>query len=76
MNNMITLEGLTKEDCAICDLLWRCDTEFEVNNLIAMMPTQMQDRALVLRDMIVAAELDQYMEVNDAVKELILSCGS
>ena len=76
MNKDIQIQGLSEYDCQICDLLWRCDTEFEVNNLIAMMPTAMQDRALVLRDMIVAAELDQYMEVNDSVKELILSCGS
>ena len=66
---MITLTGLTKEDCAICELLWNCDSEFEVENLIAMMPTAMQDRALVLRDMIVAAELDTYMEVSDCVKD-------
>jgi hypothetical protein len=66
---MIQLEGLTKEDCAICDLLWGCDTEFEVTNLIQMMPPRMQDRALVLRELIIAAELDDYMEVEDAVKD-------
>ena len=66
---MIQLEGLTKEDCAICDLLWGCDTEFEVTNLIAMMPPRMQDRALVLRELIIATELDDYMEVEDAVKD-------
>ena len=67
------IEGLTEEDCAICDLLWRCDTEFEVENLIAMMPTQMQDRALVLRDMIIAQELDTVMEVTEDVKNYIRS---
>lgn len=66
---MIQLEGLTKEDCAICDLLWGCDTDIEVENLIAMMPPRMQDRALVLRELIIAAELDDYMEVEDAVKD-------
>ena len=66
---MIKIEGLTKKDVEICDLLWNCESEFEVENLIAMMPTAMQDRALVLRDMIVAAELDAYMEVSDCVKD-------
>ena len=75
MNKDIQIQGLTEYDCKICDLLWQCDTEFEVNNLIAMMPTQMQDRAVVLRDMIVAAELDQYMEVSDAVKDLCCGIG-
>ena len=75
MNKDIQIQGLTAEDCAICDLLWRCDSDFEVNNLIAMMPAAMGDRAQVLRDMIIAAELDNYMEVSDAVKDCILSCG-
>ena len=66
---MIKIEGLTKKDVEICDLLWNCDSDTEVENLIAMMPTAMQDRALVLRDMIVAAELDAYMEVSDCVKD-------
>jgi hypothetical protein len=68
---MITLEGLSREDCQICDLLWQCDTEFEVTNLIQMMPTRMQDRAIVLRDMILAAELDQVEEVADAVRDYL-----
>ena len=66
---MITLEGLTKEDCAICDLLWQCDTEFEVENLIQMMPPAMGDRAIVLRELLIAAELDQVEEVCDAVAD-------
>ena len=69
MNKDIQIQGLTAEDCAICDLLWRCDSDFEVNNLIAMMPAAMGDRALVLKAMIVAAELDTYMEVSDSVKD-------
>jgi hypothetical protein len=70
---MITIEGLSQEDCRICDLLWNCDTEFEVANLIAMMPPKMQDRALVLRDMIIATELDAYMEVSDEVRDYLCS---
>ena len=73
MNNHIQIQGLTAEDCAICDLLWRCDSDFEVNNLIAMMPAAMGDRALVLRDMIIAAELDTYMEVTDEVHSYLSS---
>ena len=73
MKNHIQIQGLTAEDCAICDLLWGCDSDFEVNNLIAMMPPAMQDRALVLKAMIVAAELDQYMEVSDCVKDYCAS---
>lgn len=68
---MITLDGLTKEDCAICDLLWNCDTQFEVDNLIAMMPAAMGDRAVVLRELLIAAELDTYMEVTDEVRDYL-----
>jgi hypothetical protein len=66
---MITIRGLSREDCAICDLLWLCDTEFEVDNLIQMMPPAMGDRAIVLKHLLIAAELDQVTEVTDAVKD-------
>jgi hypothetical protein len=68
---MITLQGLTREDVKICDLLWGCDTDIEVNNLIQMMPPAMGDRALVLRELLIAAELDSYMEVADEVRDYL-----
>jgi hypothetical protein len=70
---MITIRGLSKEDMALCDLLWHCDTLFEVENLIAMMPPKMGDRAVVLQQLIIAEELDSYMEVSDAVKDYLSS---
>ena len=68
---MITIEGLTPEDVKICDLLWHCDSDSEVENLIAMLPEKMQHRAEVLRELIIAHELDDYMEVSSELKDYL-----
>jgi hypothetical protein len=69
----ITISGLSPEDVKICDLLWSCDTDSEVQNLIAMMPAAMGDRALVLKELLIAHELDTYMEVSDELHSYLCS---
>lgn len=66
---MIQLEGLTKQDVEICDLLWNCDSLEAVSTMIAAMPQPCQQRAQVLQQLMIAAELDTYMEVTDSVKD-------
>jgi len=66
---MITLTGLTPRQRMVAELLWCTDDQSEVERLCRL------DRdARIVRDLIVAAELDEHMEVNDHVKELIDSC--
>jgi hypothetical protein len=67
---MITIEGLTPRQRMIAELLWLTDDSREVEQLCS------KDRdARVVRDLIVAAELDSYMEVSDEVKDYLTNRG-
>ena len=69
MNNL-TLTGLSPRQRQWAEILWLTDDAGEVEQFCA------QDRdARIVHDLIIAAELDNYMEVSDAVKDCILSCG-
>ena len=64
----ITLQGLTPRQRQIAELLWLTEDPDQVTRLCA------QDRdARVVRDLIIAAELDSYMEVSDEVRDYL--CG-
>jgi microcystin degradation protein MlrC len=66
---MITLTGLTPRQRMFADLLWNTNDPAEVQRLCRL------DRdARTVRDLIIAAELDEHMEVTDRVKELIDCC--
>jgi hypothetical protein len=66
---MITLTGLTPRQRLVAELLWNTNDLAEVERLCGL------DRdARIVRDLIIAAELDEHMEVTDSVKELIDSC--
>jgi hypothetical protein len=66
---MITISGLTPRQRLVAELLWNTNDLAEVERLCGL------DRdARIVRDLIIAAELDEHMEVTDRVKELIDSC--
>jgi predicted transcriptional regulator len=66
---MITLTGLTPRQRMFADLLWNTNDLAEVQRLCRL------DRdARTVRDLIIAAELDEHMEVTRSVKELIDCC--
>jgi hypothetical protein len=66
---MITLTGLTPRQRMVADLLWNTNDLAEVQRLCRL------DRdARIVRDLIIAAELDEHMEVTRSVKELIDCC--
>jgi hypothetical protein len=68
---MITLDGLTQQDVQICNLLWNCDSTEAVDAMVAAMPSAYKTRAQVLRELMIAAALDQVTEVNDHVKDYL-----
>jgi predicted transcriptional regulator len=66
---MITIDGLTQRQRMFADLLWNTNDLVEVQRLCRL------DRdARIVRDLIIAAELDEHMEVTRSVKELIDCC--
>jgi hypothetical protein len=42
---MIILDGLSKADIQICNLLWNCDTLEDVDRMVAAMPPAYKKRA-------------------------------
>ena len=64
---MITLEGLTQQDIEICNLLWNCDSVEAVDAIVKAMPSAYKQRAMVLRELMTAAALDQVETVDEAV---------
>ena len=61
---MIKLEGLSKQDVQICKLLWNCDTLEAVDAMVAAMPPAYKNRAVVMRELMTAAQLDQVEDVD------------
>lgn len=62
----IRIQGLTPRQRLIADLLWLTEDHRQVERLCS------QDRdARVVRELIVAAELDQYQEIHRDVQDLI-----
>ena len=62
---MITLQGLSQKDIEICNLLWNCDSLEDVNAMVKAMPTAYKTRAMVLRELMIAAQLDQVDTVHE-----------
>ena len=60
---MIKLEGISKKDVAICNLLWNCASVEDVERMVKAMPPAYKTRAVVMRELIVAAELDTIEDV-------------
>ena len=54
---MIKLEGLSEKDVQICKLLWNCDTIEAVDAMVSAMPPAYKQRAVVMRELMIAAEL-------------------
>jgi hypothetical protein len=64
---MITLEGLSKKDIEICNLLWNCDTMEAVEAMVNAMPPAYKNRAVVLRQLLIAAQLDSVEDVHEDI---------
>ena len=61
---MIQLEGLTKKDVEICRLLWNCDSLEDVDRMVNAMPPAYKRRAVVMRELMTAAQLDTVEDVD------------
>ena len=73
---MIHIEGLSKQDVQICTLLWNCDTIADVDRMVAAMPAAYKNRAVVMRELMTAAQLDQVEDVHEDITALLRSISS
>ena len=73
---MIRLEGISKKDVAICNLLWNCATEEDMNRMVAAMPPAYKNRAVLMRELMIAAELDQVEDIDERIPHLLQRIAS
>ena len=73
---MIRLEGLSEKDVQICKLLWNCDTIEAVDRMVAAMPPAYKQRAVVMRELMTAAQLDTVEDVHENTTALLHTISS
>ena len=73
---MIKLEGLSAKDVQICKLLWNCDTLEAVDAMVKAMPPAYKNRAVVMRELMTAAQLDTVEDVHEDITALLHSIAS
>ena len=73
---MIELQGLSKKDVEICNLLWNCDSIESVDAMVAAMPQAYKSRAVVMRELMTAAQLDTVETVHEEVTQYLKRIAS
>ena len=68
---MIDIQGLTKQDVQICTLLWNCDTMAAVDAMVNAMPQAYKQRAVIMRELMIAAELDNVKVIDERIPHLL-----
>ena len=68
---MIKLEGLSKQDVQICKLLWNCDTIEAVDRMVAAMPPAYKQRAVIMRELMTAAQLDTVEDIDENITQYL-----
>jgi len=72
----IVLEGLTKQQYQIADMIWSCDSQEAVEQLLRAMPEQYKKDAVTVHTLMIAAVMDQHEDITEDVKDLINSIRS
>ena len=65
------IQGLTAKDVELCNLLWNCDSIEDVDRMVNAMPAAYKARASVLRELMIADQLDTIEHVDAAVAVLL-----
>ena len=73
---MINIQGLSKQDVQICRLLWNCDSIEAVDAMVKAMPPKYKQRAVIMRELMIAAELDNVKDVDERIPHLLHSIST
>ena len=73
---MIKLEGLSEQDVQICQLLWNCDTVEAVDTMVRAMPPAYKQRAVIMRELMTAAQLDQVEDIHEDITHYLHSIAN
>lgn len=73
---MINIEGLSKQDVQICNLLWNCDSIEAVDTMVRAMPPAYKQRAVIMRELMIAAQLDMVEVVHEDTRAYLQRISS
>ena len=73
MSNDIEIQGFTALQRDLADRIWSMDTQDQIAEFVGTLPRSLKREAWVVMQMIIAAELDTYMEVSDEVHSYLSS---
>jgi len=68
---MITLEGLSQQQVQIAEMLWKCNSLEDVDRLVRNMPPAYRQDAVVVKELLIAAGLDEVQETELADRALV-----
>ena len=73
MSNDIEIQGFSALQRELADRIWSLDTQGQVEEFVGTLPKSLRREAWVVMQMIIAAELDTYMEVSNEVHSYLSS---
>ena len=73
VSNDIEIQGFSALQRELADRIWSLDTQGQVEEFVGTLPKSLRREAWVVMQMIIAAELDTYMEVSDEVHSYLSS---
>ena len=73
MSNDIEIQGFSALQRELADRIWSLDTQDQIAEFVGTLPKNLKREAWVVMQMIIAAELDTYMEVSDEVHSYLSS---
>jgi hypothetical protein len=68
---MITLEGLSQQQMQIAEMLWKCRSLEDVDRLVRNMPPAYRQDAVLVKELLIAAGLDEVQETDLADRALV-----
>ena len=68
---MITLEGLSQQQMQIAEMLWKCRSLEDVDRLVRNMPPAYRQDAVLVKELLIAAGLDEVQETELAERALV-----
>ena len=68
---MITLEGLSQQQVQIAEMLWKCNSLEDVDRLVRNMPPAYRQDAVLVKELLIAAGLDDVQETELAERALV-----
>jgi hypothetical protein len=68
---MITLEGLSQQQMQIAEMLWKCNSLEDVDRLVRNMPPTYRQDAVLVKELLIAAGLDEVQETELADRALV-----